>query len=459
MMRLSTSLAVAGGRLIALASRRLQLGGGTTVPGLLALRLAPRLISELATGLRCGAILIAGTNGKTTTARLVSSILKEAGYTIVQNRSGANLDSGVASAMIRAASPFNGLSVDWGVFEADEAALPGLAVELQPKVVALLNLFRDQLDRYGEIDAVLRLWRGALERLEPEATVVYNGDDPAITHLVEGLPQRIMPFSAELGQSSAPEHAADSLICPRCERLLEYQAVSYSHLGRFRCGSCGFANQPASVVVRPGVEEGSAVELLAGEARRPISFPLAGVYNLYNLAGAAAIAQAASLGLDLVARASENSEAVFGRMESVVLDGRKLTIALIKNPVGCNQVLATIGKVGPGAVTVIAINDNLADGTDVSWLWDADFEKVADWPCRFVVSGARAGDMAVRLRYAGVDSSRIEDGGPDVSRAVTRTAQMTPAGQRIMVLPTYSALLSLHTFLARKGLVRPFWSE
>ena len=181
-MRIATRLAVAGGRLTRIASRRLGFGGGTSAPGLAALRLAPRLISDLAMGLSHGSILIAGTNGKTTTARLVAAMLSDAGYRVVQNRAGANLNSGVASAMIAATDLVNGLSAEWGLFEVDEAALPGMAHELRPKIIALLNLFRDQLDRYGEVDYIERLWRKCLERQPADVTIVYNGDDPALVH-------------------------------------------------------------------------------------------------------------------------------------------------------------------------------------------------------------------------------------------------------------------------------------
>ena len=458
-MRVETRLAVATGRLTAIASRRFALGGGTSAPGLVALRLAPPLISDLASGLSRGSILVAGTNGKTTTARLVGAMLSEAGHRIVQNRAGANLDSGVASAMIAATDLAKGLSAEWGLFEVDEAALPAMADALRPKIIVLLNLFRDQLDRYGEVDHIERLWRDCLERQPADVTVIYNGDDPALVNLVAGLRSRATSFTVDAAGSAAPEHAADSLSCPRCDRILRYESITYSHLGRFQCQSCGFVNpRDSSVVVAPAGVDQDAV-LFAGPAERRIRYPLAGVYNLYNLAAASAIATAASIPLDCIVRAAERVDRAFGRMESVSYRGRELRIALIKNPVGCNQVLDAVAQVGPGSIAVIAINDNLADGTDVSWLWDADFEKVAGWPCRFVVAGIRAGDMAVRLRYAGVDTKRILVGTTDVADEVMRALTTAEPGHTVTALPTYTALLSLHTHLARKGLVDQFWAE
>ena len=458
-MRVTTRLAVASGRLTGIASRRLGFGGGTSAPGLVALRLAPRLISDLAMGLSHGSILIAGTNGKTTTARLVAAMLSDAGHRMVQNRAGANLDSGVASAMIAATDLAKGLSADWGLFEVDEAALPGMAFELRPKIIALLNLFRDQLDRYGEVDHIERLWRKCLERQPADVTIVYNGDDPALVHLVTGLKARSMPFSVDSAGAAIPEHAADSLTCPRCDRTLRYEAITYSHLGRFHCQSCGFANPPDSTIAVAPAGVGQEANLIAGSIERRISYPLAGVYNLYNLAAASAVATAASVPLDGIARAGQRVDRAFGRMEAVSSEGRLLRIALIKNPVGCNQVLDAVTQIGPGSIAVIAINDNLADGTDVSWLWDADFERVAAWPCRFVVAGSRAGDMAVRLRYAGVDTQRIRLGTADVAGEVMEALGTVEHGQTVTALPTYTALLSLHTYLARKGMVEQFWAE
>ena len=434
-MRVATRLAVAGGRLTGIASRRLGFGGGTSAPGLVALRLAPRLISDLAMGLSHGSILIAGTNGKTTTARLVAAMLSDAGHRMVQNRAGANLDSGVASAMIAATDLAKGLSADWGLFEVDEAALPGMAFELRPKIIALLNLFRDQLDRYGEVDHIERLWRKCLERQPADVTIVYNGDDPALVHLVTGLKARSMPFSVDSAGSAVPEHAADSLTCPSCDHALRYEAITYSHLGRFRCQSCGFANPPDSAIAVAPAGVGQEANLIAGSIERRISYPLAGVYNLYNLAAASAVATAASVPLDGIARAGQRVDRAFGRMEAVSSEGRLLRIALIKNPVGCNQVL--------DAVTQI----------------DADFERVAAWPCRFVVAGSRAGDMAVRLRYAGVDTQRIRVGSADVAGEVMEALGTVEHGQTVTALPTYTALLSLHTYLARKGMVEQFWAE
>lgn len=458
-MRIATRLAVAAGRLTGIASRRFGLGGGTSAPGLVALRLAPGLISDLASGLSKGSILVAGTNGKTTTGRLVAAMLSEAGQRMVQNRAGANLDSGVASAMISAADLVKDLAADWGLFEVDEAALPAMADQLRPKIIVLLNLFRDQLDRYGEVDHIERLWRDCLERQPADVTVVYNGDDPALIHLVDGLKARTTSFSVDAAGSAAPEHAADSLTCPRCDRILRYESLAYSHLGRFGCQSCGFANPcDASIVVSPAGADQEA-NLAAGPVERRIKYPLAGVYNLYNLAAASAVATAASVPLEGIARAAERVDRAFGRMESVSFEGRLLRIALIKNPVGCNQVLDAVTQIGAGSIAVIAINDNLADGTDVSWLWDADFERVTSWPCRFVVAGSRAGDMAVRLRYAGVDTKRILVGTADVAHEVMKALAAAERGETVTTLPTYTALLSLHTYIARKGMVDQFWAE
>lgn len=442
------------GRAVGGAIRRLGRGGGTTVPGRVAGRIDPTVVSSLGRSLTGGSILVTATNGKTTTARLIAEILTAAGRRVVHNRSGANLMNGVASALVRAASPSGRLAASVGLFEVDEASVPEVANALRPRVLAFGNLFRDQLDRYGEVTFVAKSWRRALAALPSSARLVLNADDPnvAALGLEAGRPVTYIGID-DLGHAkSTLEHTADARLCPRCGARLVYAAVFYGHLGHYRCPGCGFARPKpdlvASVVQASGFD-GSTVEL----NDRTLLLPLSGLYNVYNALLALAVAGAVGVDRDAAAAAVERGGGAFGRVERISVGDRTLLMALVKNPVGFDQVLRTVLESSDRPDLFIAINDRLADGTDVSWLWDVDIEVLAGRARSIVVSGDRAEDMRVRLKYAGVEPALVRTG--DIHAALANV----PVGGTLYALPTYTAMLDLRAELARRGHVTPFWED
>jgi lipid II isoglutaminyl synthase (glutamine-hydrolysing) len=464
------ALAVASGKAVGAINRALRIGGGTTLPGHVATAVDPALIAKASRGLLHGSIVLTGTNGKTTTARLLSDMLAAEGLAVVHNRAGANLISGIASAIV-ANSPISGRTrADIGVFEVDEAAVPEAIRMLQPRVVTITNLFRDQLDRYGEIDYLLGVWREALSVLPSSSTVVLNADDPAVASLGDGLRCGVLYYGVDdpgIGQRER-EHASDSTRCPRCGSPLDYQAMYYSHIGLFTCAGCG-ASRPTPEVsardVRSLGPRGTEFLLQRTDRADPVTFGLPGLYNVYNALAASATARAVELSPSAVVGALQNFRAAFGRIERIRIGGRELFLALVKNPVGFNQVLRTIlgqdmsSEGGCDRLHLaIIINDHFADGTDISWLWDVDFERLAGRVESVVVSGTRAADMALRLKYAGVELDRvvvIDDPTAALSAAVDRT----PVGATCYALPTYTAMLGLRSHLAESGLATRFWEN
>jgi lipid II isoglutaminyl synthase (glutamine-hydrolysing) len=452
----SLTLARAAGTL----SRRLGRGGGTSLPGKVLLRLRPEAVAELGSVLPHGVTLISATNGKTTTARLVASCAREAGWDLAANTSGANLLSGVATALLDAQA--RRPPPQAGLFEVDEAALDEVARQLRPRVLVLMNLFRDQLDRYGELEMLASRWAGMVAGLPPSSTAVLNADDPAIAELAEGR-AGALTFGIDDPAVALPSlpHAADSIRCRRCAAPLEYSMVTLGHLGHWRCGGCGAA-RPTPDVRATRVElrgvHGVALTIETPEGPVEATIALPGVHNAYNATAAVAAALAMGMPRTAIAPGLEHSPAAFGRGERVHLDGRELVLLLAKNPTGTNETIRTI-LLDPGRPhLLLALNDRIADGHDVSWIWDVDYEPLLERAASLTVTGDRAYDLALRVRYAGVGQDRMTVV-PDPEAALDAAVASVPPGGTLYVLPTYTAMLGLRETLVRRGAAEAFWRE
>src|SRR5215212_4985087 len=437
------------------ASRRTG-RGGTTAPGRLLLRMDEDAIQTLGRRLDDGAICLSATNGKTTTASMLAEILERAGRRVVHNRAGSNMHWGIATALLDAGRE----SGELGLFEVDEAWLPEVARQLDPRALVLCNLFRDQLDRYGELETIADRWAELVAERDGDSAFVLNADDPLVADLGRERRQ-VTYFGVEDDSLALPElqHAADSKHCRRCGHAYEYEAIYLGHLGRYRCPNCGRERPAASVaaerVVLHGMD-GSDVELRTPAGRVALRLPLPGLYNVYNALAAAAAATALGASLDDVRAGLEQTRAVFGRVEKIPIDGREVAILLVKNPAGANEVLRTL-TLEPGSIDLwLALNDRIADGRDVSWIWDADFELLAGRVRRATCSGTRAEEMALRLKYAGIDA-RIEVE-RDLGRALDAAVGARDGGRPLFALPTYTALLELRDLLAERGVAKR-WSE
>ncbi len=460
-VRLSVALATAKGAYR--ATQLLGRSGGTAIPGLVAERLDPHLIGKLAARLPEGAIIVAGTNGKTTTARMLADVLVAAGKTVLNNGAGSNLSRGIAASFARRSSLFGRPDADIAVIETDEGAFPAIVAAVRPRVIVLNNLFRDQLDRYGELNSVASKWKVALSHLAPGASIVYDADDPTLCALADAAPSgtTLVPFGLGAHGYTLSEltHAADAVLCTKCGTLLEYHALSVGHLGDWFCPT-GDNARPllafAATNIRLIGMEGAAFTVTSDEGGSEISTNVPGLYNVYNALGATAAAVTVGVAPQIVADALHAFVAPFGRIERIPLHGRRLTLALIKNPTGANEVLRLVAA-APPAPLLICINDLIADGRDISWLWDTDFEMLANYSAPITVSGIRALDMAVRLKYAGVPDDRITIV-PEIADALVAVAERAEAGGDAYVLPTYTAMLAAREALHTLGALRDVWA-
>ena len=455
--------AVLAGRAASALSRRLGRGGGTVIAGHVVPRLAPDALARLSAALPGGVVLVSGTNGKTTTSRLLARVLVESGHRVVHNRAGANLLTGLVTALVHDANLGARPRAEIGLFEVDEATLPHALPPTRPRVVVLTNIFRDQLDRYGEVDYVAEVWRRALSDPPAASTLVLNADDPLVASLGAVHRGPVLYFGVEAPALGTPgaAHAADARLCTRCGAPLAYDLGYYGHLGHYRCPACGLARpRPAIAAVEPLQLTPTSTQLQVDTpvGRLALTLPLPGLYNVYNALAATTGALALGVEPEGVARGLARFSAAFGRLERVAVGDRAVSLALVKNPVGCTEVLRTL-VVDPAPKTLlVAINDLFADGTDVSWLWDADFELLAGHVARAVCSGTRAADMALRLKYALVEPERLTVE-PDVARALQEALAQTPPGGTLHVLPTYTAMLALREALHRQGAVGAFWED
>ena len=454
-VKLATARAVGG------LARRAGRGGGTSLPGKVLMALEPEAISELAGRLPQGSVVVSATNGKTTTTAMIASILERAGVSLVHNRAGANMAGGVASTLLSAARRGDDISGDLGLFEIDEFWLDQITPQLQPRAVLLGNLFRDQLDRYGELETIADRWAGVVAALPPAARLVLNADDPLIADLGRHSPN-VTYFGVEDPSVAMPEmqHASDSKHCRRCGAAYSYEAIYLGHLGRYRCPNCG-QERPAPKVAAEQITldgtRGASFQIRTPTDSLTVKLPLPGLYNVYNALGAAALCLELGTSPAKVAEGLGSVTAAFGRAERVRIGATELSILLIKNPAGANEILRTLA-LEPGELDVLAIlNDRTADGRDVSWVWDADFELLASSVATVTCAGTRAAELALRLKYAGVPVQRIRVVA-DLPTALDAALGEASSG-RLFVLPTYTALLQLRDELASQGHVAQFWER
>lgn len=501
--------AVIAGRTAGAISRRLHIGGGTSIVGVVAQRVYPDIVGHLAKELEHGSIMVTGTNGKTTTSSFVSAILRDDGLRVWRNREGSNLVGGVASSLVIRAQP-NGHLRRAGqaisILEVDEAALPKLVRSIPPRVVVFTNLFRDQLDRYGEVDSVVTKWKQAIALLPATTTLVLNADDPTIAQLGDGFAGRIyyygiddLTLETDEGQPTTERHQViDTRVCSNCGGEYEYERRFYSHMGHYHCPQCGKQRPTPDIrVSHVQMESFDRIRILleANNESQEVVVPLPGLYNIYNALAAAATSLALSIGWEPIVSGIEQSKPVFGRGERIQAEGRTMRLLLAKNPTGFNEVLRTLFSDDQPRHILFVLNDNIADGQDISWIWDVDFERLVGQTQTLVVSGTRALDLALRLKYAGIAEKAITIVSPaplkalkqkeariqrsKATRAQKSTAllqasegteriyglknaldsalQQTPIGETLFVVPTYTGLLELHHELEQRGFAPHYW--
>ena len=437
--RLRLGLAVAVAKTVTALVRGLHLGAASVLPGEIARRLHPRLLSLLSQQVKRGIILVVGTNGKTTTSLLLRTILESQGWHIAHNIAGANLINGLITTLLENTNLIGQLRADYAILEVDENVLPLVLRECNPTHILALNLFRDQLDRYGEVDVISQRWQKAITPLPPSTIVILNGDDPTLCYLGQQLSQKVLFFGLnepELYLEEIP-HAVDSIYCPSCGYPLEYKGVYLSHLGDYHCPSCGFAKSSLAV----NSKEWKQI--------------LIGVYNKYNTLAAGLLAQTIGIEQAVIDENINNFRAAFGRAEELNVKGKHIRILLSKNPVGMNETIRAVNQIkaqGKSSTTLIVLNDRIPDGTDVSWIWDTDTEKLVSLGGTIIASGDRVYDLALRLEYSRDKLGQGKDNfkliiKEDLDDAIATALECTPTNETLHILPTYSAMLEVRELL------------
>lgn len=435
--------------------------GGTSLPGKVALKICPDIFYKLSDKFRI--IMVTGTNGKTTTSRIIEGMLEKAGLHYVSNKSGANLASGIATTLISALSLTGKPIAKTALLETDEAAFRTLAPKLKPEIVIVTNFFRDQLDRFGELYTTLNSVREGIKG-SPESTLILNADDSLCASLGQNTSNPVIYFG--LGDKVYPEDYlianADAAFCINCKSRYEYLSSSFGHLGHFKCPNCGYERPDAQIECTQVLEYdnlSSTIEIQIPAGKIAVKLALPGLYNIYNALAGAAIGHMLELKEEDLVYVLEGFECGFGRMETLSVSGRELKMILVKNPTGFNQVLKYLLTQKDKCVIGFAINDKLADGTDISWLWDVDFEILSFMQSkvrRFFVSGTRAEDMAVRLKYAGIpsDSIFIKHGDTELFNSMMEASD---ENETIYLLPTYTAMLDIRKNLKKRFNLKEFW--
>ena len=513
---LRAGAAIIAGRTAGALSRRLHIGGGTSIVGMTAQRVAPNIVTHLAAQLEHGCLLVTGTNGKTTTSSFIAAILQDGGLRVWRNREGSNLMRGIASSLVIRALPNGALRRSGNaisILEVDEATLPQLVQNISPRVTIFTNLFRDQLDRYGEVESVINYWKQAIKNLPETSTLVLNADDPAVASLGEAFTGRTLYYGIEdltFDAHTTPDtkerlQIVDTRTCPHCGSDYIYEARFYSHMGHYHCPHCGNERPRPDVRathIHIDTFDRQRLQITVDAQQHEMVVPLPGFYNLYNALAATAAALAVGMPWEPIISGIEQFKPAFGRGERIQAEGRTLRLLLAKNPTSFNEVLNTLFSDGIPRNLLLILNDNTADGRDISWIWDVDFERIAEYTKTLTVAGTRALDLAIRLKYAGIEEENMiivphtplrtirlastqrirskraaqtaQQAGTSpgkmgsatyparphgLATALTTAIQQTPEGETLFIVPTYTGLLELHRELESRGLAPRYWEE
>lgn len=435
--------------------------GGTALPGLVAQKLDSRILAKLtAINFPRGIIVVTGTNGKTTTTRLITSILDKAGIRYIYNKAGSNMERGLIASIIEAGSYNGKIDAEVGLFEVDEAYVPKVCRAIKPRAIVVTNLFRDQMDRYGELDKIARNFRDLFNDLD-RMDLILNADDPLVASLGCGLENdhRVVYFGVDdfVGKMLKHDRTADSIFDPFSQEKLYYTQRYFSHIGKYRSKEGGFKRPKPDYLAHSLCQEGvKNISFVVNKATKPITIGIPGIFNVYNsIAAFAATKLLFGLEDNVITSGIAGSSVAFGRSERLSYEDREILMLLIKNPTGLNQIIQTYLLNEPDRLLVFVINDNLADGRDVSWLWDAAIEDLRSYKGSIVVAGTRAWDMALRLKYAGIDDVLVQ---ADSRQLLATIARQTAKHGKVFVLPTYTAMLSLRSQLvARDVKAREYW--
>ena len=459
------ALAISAGKLIGATGRALRVSGGTSLPGMVARKIDPSILKSVIGANKAKKIVITGSNGKTTTARMTATIAKHGGKRVSQNRSGSNLLQGVTSVAVNFADIFGRLESDVLVFEVDEGTMPLAVPEIQPDVVIVTNIFRDQLDRYGEIYSVANALNTIIRQLPETCTVLLNGNDPQVANFGQDAKARLLHFGIEARDVgiSQPEHAADVIRCIHCQEDMHYEVAYLSHLGLYHCPNCGYTLPPLDIAATtvqfaPDGEGPTHIDMRAPQGPMSLNISLPGLHNVFNALAAAGACLTVGLPKEEMMDALAHMRTAFGRLEKIQAGDRTIYLSFVKNPTSFNLMLRLIAQHPGKKHLLLAASHTLVDGEDFSWLWDVDVEDTAEQIEDVICSGNRPDELAMRLKYADIPTSKITS---IIEReaALDAALKRVGAGGTLYIMASYTPTNELRRIMQKRGWVPPFWEE
>jgi UDP-N-acetylmuramyl tripeptide synthase len=459
------ALAISAGKLAGASGRFFRIGGGTSLPGMIARRIDPNVLKSVVGASKAKKIVITGSNGKTTTARMTAAIADAGGHRVSQNRTGSNLLQGVTSVAVNFADLFGRLDRDVLLFEIDEATIPLAVPEIQPDVVIITNIFRDQLDRYGELYSVARALNKMLEGLPETSTIILNGNDPQVANFGVNAKAKRIFFGLETTEvgTPVPEQSADIIRCIHCDNDFIYEVAYMSHLGIYRCPNCGYTLPPLDVAVTSvslaqDGEGPSQIKIRTPQGEMKLEIPLPGLHNVYNAAAAIAAAIAAGFPLEKVQPALSKIRTAFGRLEKIQAGDKTIYLSFVKNPTSFNLILRLIAQHPGKKHLLLAASHTVVDGEDFAWLWDVDLEEISSSVLEVICSGNKPEELAMRMKYAEVPTNKITLI-PDREAALDAALKNVEPGGTLYIMSSYTPTQELRRIMQKRGWVKPFWED
>ncbi|HEX9133484.1 MAG TPA: MurT ligase domain-containing protein [Ktedonobacteraceae bacterium] len=463
--RARLSLAISAGKLAGASGRLLRIGGGTSLPGLIARRIDPDVLKSVVGASKAKKIVITGSNGKTTTARMTSAMAANNGKRVSHNRAGSNMLQGVTSVAVNFADIFGRLNSDVLLFEIDEGTMPLAMPEIAPDVVVITNIFRDQLDRYGELYSVARALDKTLENLPESATILLNGNDPQVANFGQKAKAKRLFFGLETTEvgTPVPEQSADIIRCIHCQEDLQYKVAYMSHLGLYSCPNCGYTLPPldiaaTSVKLAPDGQGPTHVELRTPQGHMSLEIALPGLHNVYNAAAAIGASLAAGFEKEKLPAALVNIKPAFGRLEKIQAGDQMIYLSFVKNPTSFNLILRLIAQHAGKKHIMLAASHTIVDGEDFSWLWDIEVEEIAPDIADVVCSGNKPEELAMRLKYAEIPVDKISQNA-DLEAALDAGLKNAGPGGTLYILSSYTPTNELRRIMQKRGWVKHVWQE
>src|SRR5437667_6165433 len=463
--RARLSLAISAGKLAGASGRLLRIGGGTSLPGLVARSIDPDILKSVVGASKAKKIVITGSNGKTTTARMTVGMATSNGKSVSHKRAGSNMLQGVTSVAVNFADIFGRLHSDVLLFEIDEGTMPLAMPEISPDVVVITNIFRDQLDRYGELYSVARALDKTLEDLPESATILLNGNDPQVANFGQKTKAKRLFFGLETTEvgTPVPEQSADIIRCIHCQEDLHYEVAYMSHLGLYRCPNCGYTLPTldfaaTSVQLSPDGEGPSHVKVRTPEGEIELDIPLPGVHNVYNAVAALGATMAAGFDMSKAPAAIASIRPAFGRLEKIQAGDQTIYLAFVKNPTSFNLMLRLIAQHSAEKHALIVASNTVVDGEDFAWLWDVDIENIAPDIRDVVCSGGKAEEIAMRLKYAEIPTDKISVI-HEREAALDAALKNAGPGGTLYIMASYTPTHELRRIMQKRGWVKHFWEE